>query len=125
MPEHKDIFWFGERYYFDLGNEMLFLNFLHYILPRMEIPQKQFSYNFIPAYTRKVTHYQTVEIIHSIYPKANVIVMNGNGTVLFRLRRSKINPDTKVSTNQIRILNKTLLLKKINYFLNLLILFKN
>ena len=98
MPEHKDIFWFGERYYFDLGNEMLFLNFLHYILPRMEIPQKQFSYNFIPAYTRKVTHYQTVEIIHSIYPKANVIVMNGNGTVLFRLRRSKINPDTKVST---------------------------
>ena len=98
MPENKDTCWFGERYYFDLGNELLFLNFLHYILPRMEIPQEQFSYNFIPAYTRKVTHYQTVEIIHSIFPKANVIVMNGNGTVLFRLRRSKCNPETKVST---------------------------
>jgi hypothetical protein len=97
MPENKCPFWYGEHFYFDLGNEMLFLKYIHYILPRMEIPQEQFSYNFIPAYTRKVTHYQTVEIIHSIFPKANVIVMNGNGTVLFRLRRSLINPDTKVS----------------------------
>jgi hypothetical protein len=89
--------WYGECFHFDLGNEILFLSYLDYILGRMEIPQDRFSYNFVPAYIRKVTHYQTVEIIHSKYPKANVIVMNGKGMTLFRLGKSRVTPDTLVS----------------------------
>jgi hypothetical protein len=97
MTETNRPCWYGDRFYFDLGNEVLFLSYLKYILPRMEINPDVFSYNFVPAYTRKATHYQTVEIIHSKYPKANVIVMNGNGMELFRLRSSIVNPGTKIS----------------------------
>jgi len=97
MTEKNRPTWYGERFHFDLGNEILFLSFLKYVLGHMEIPQDSFSYNFVPAYTRKATHYQAVEIIHGLYPKANVIVMNGNGMTLFRLRKSFNTPDTLVS----------------------------
>jgi len=72
MTEKNRRTWYGERFYFDLGNELLLLSFLKYILERIEIPQDSFSYHFVPAYTRKATHYQAVEIIHSLYPTANV-----------------------------------------------------
>ena len=98
MTEKNCPTWYGERSIFDLGNELLFLSYLSYILPRMEIPQDRFSYNFAPAYMRKATHYQTVEIILREYPKANVIVINGNGMVLFRQGRGII-PGTKISKN--------------------------
>jgi hypothetical protein len=97
MTEKNRPTWYGEKFHFDLGNEMLFLSFLDYTLGRMEIPQESFSYNFVPAYTRKATHYQTVEIIHSKYPKANVIVMNGNGMTLFRLGPSRLHPGKFIS----------------------------
>ena len=97
MTEKKRRTWYGEKFSFDLGNEMMFLSFLTYILERMDIPQDSFSYNFIPAYTRKATHYQTVEIIHNKYPNANVIVMNGNGMTLFRLGQSRIHPGKFIS----------------------------
>jgi hypothetical protein len=97
MTEKNRPTWYGEKFHFDLGNEMLFLSFLDYTLGRMEIPQESFSYNFVPAYTRKATHYQTVEIIHSKYPKANVIVMNGNGMTLFRLGQSRLHPGRFIS----------------------------
>jgi hypothetical protein len=97
MTEKNRPTWYGEKFHFDLGNEILFLSFLDYILGRMEIPQDSFSYNFVPAYTRKATHYQTVEIIHSKYPKANVIVMNGNGMTLFRLGQSRLYPGKYIS----------------------------
>ena len=97
MKETNRPCWYGDRFLFDMGNEILFLSYLKYILPRMEINPDVFSYNFVPAYLRKATHYQTVEIIHSLFPKANVIVMNGNGMELFRVRSSIINPGTKIS----------------------------
>jgi hypothetical protein len=97
MTEKNRPTWYDEKYHFDLGNEILFLSFLDYILGRMDIPQDSFSYNFVPAYTRKATHYQTVEIIHSKYPKANVIVMNGNGMTLFRLAQSRLHPGKFIS----------------------------
>lgn len=102
MTEKNRPTWYGEKYHFDLGNEILFLSFLDYILGRMDIPQDSFSYNFVPAYTRKATHYQTVEIIHRKYPKANVIVMNGNGMTLFRLGQSRLHPGKFISK---RIIN--------------------
>ena len=82
--------WYGTKFYFDLGNEMLYLSFIKFILPQLQIAHDQFSYHFVPAYTRKATHYQTVNILLQQYPTANVIVINGNGTELYR---------TRVSTN--------------------------
>lgn len=95
--EHARRVWYDKCFPFDLGNEIMFLSYLNYILGHMEIPQDRFSYNFIPAYMRKVTHYETVEIIHRKFPNANVIVVNGNGMQLFRLRSSALIPDTKSS----------------------------
>ena len=80
--------WFDNRWCFDLGNETLSLGFINHILPIMEIPQNQFSYHFVPAYARKATHYQTVDIILKHYSTANVIVVNGDGIILFRIRES-------------------------------------
>lgn len=77
--------WHGTKSRFSLGNELLFLSYISYILPRMSIAQEGFSYHFIPAYMRKATQYQTVDIILSIFTNANIIVNNGNGTVLYRL----------------------------------------
>ena len=77
--------WYNKMWSFDLGDELLHLSFIDFLLPTLQIPQDRFTYNFIPSYTRKVTHYQSMEIILKHYPTANVIVMNGNGFQLFRL----------------------------------------
>jgi hypothetical protein len=78
--------WYGSKFYFDLGNEMLYLSFIKFILPQLQVAHNQFSYHFIPAYTRLATHYQTVDLLLEQYPTANVIVINGNGTELYRAR---------------------------------------
>ena len=78
--------WYGPKFYFDLGNEMLYLSFIKFILPQLQVAHDQFSYHFVPAYTRKATHYQTVDLLLEQYPTANVIVINGNGTELYRAR---------------------------------------
>jgi hypothetical protein len=84
MTEGNRRLWYGSNYYFDLGNELLLLSFVTYILPLLQIAQTGFSYHFIPAYVRKATHYQIMEIILGLFPDANVIIMNGNGTDLYR-----------------------------------------
>jgi hypothetical protein len=76
--------WYGEKYCFDLGNELLHLSVIKIILPLLNIPQTGFSYHYIPAYTRIATHYYTVSIITRLFPEANVIVINGNGMVCWR-----------------------------------------
>jgi len=82
----KHPLWYGDSWYFDAGNELLLLAFVTFILPQMQILNDCFSYHFIPAYNRKATHYQIVDIILKSFSNANVIVMNGNGIVLFRMR---------------------------------------
>jgi hypothetical protein len=82
--EKNENHWYGSKFPFDLGNEMLYLSFLKYVLPMMNLPQDQYSYNFIPGYMRKVTHYQVVDIIIDHYTDANVIVLNSNGYELYR-----------------------------------------
>ena len=77
--------WYYKNSPFTLGNELSFLSFVDFILPTLSISSEGFSYNFIPAYTRKATHYQTMELIHKHYPLSNVIVINGDGIQLFRL----------------------------------------
>jgi len=78
--------WYQDKYPFDLGNEMLLFGFVNHILSTLQLPANSFSYNFVPAYTRKATHYQVAELIFKHYPTANVIITNGNGCVLYRLR---------------------------------------
>lgn len=88
MNEKNRKDWYGDRWHFDLGNEILHLSFVDTILPTLCIANDAFSYHFVPAYVRKATHYQTMELIIKHYPTANVIVMNSNGFELFRLRSS-------------------------------------
>jgi len=78
--------WYGAKYCFEIGNEILYLGFLNFILPKLHIAHDKFSYNFVPAYLRKSTQYQTIEMILQEYPTANVIVINGNGKELYRSR---------------------------------------
>ena len=85
MLEEKSKDFFGYEYYFNHGNEIILFGHLDYILPKIEIDPNTFSYHFVPAYIRLVTHYNFVEIILKHYPTANVIVDNGNGTELYRL----------------------------------------
>lgn len=80
--------WYGVKTCFEIGNEILYLAFLKFILPQLNIEQNEFSYNFVPAYLRKVTHYQAIDMILQQYPNANVVVMNGNGMELYRASTS-------------------------------------
>ena len=77
--------WYHKNSPFSLGDELTLLSFVDYILPTLTISCESFSYNFIPAYTRRVTHYQIMELIHKYYSASNVIVINGDGIQLFRL----------------------------------------
>jgi len=78
--------WQGPNYYFDLGDEIKYLHSLKSTLPLLKLDANTFSYNFIPSYKRKITQYEIKNIIHNVYPTANVIIMNGNetGITLFR-----------------------------------------
>ena len=79
--------WFGSKYPFNFGNELLLLNYFENIaLPKLSeiVSDNEFSYHFVPAYMRKVTHYHITDILLNRFPTSNVIVINGNGTVLFR-----------------------------------------
>jgi hypothetical protein len=93
--EQPPKYWFGNNWCFDFGNERLQLGFLNHVLPLLRINPNQFSYHFAPAFARKATQYQSMEIILSHYPTANVIVLNGNGYEMFRSRFGRI---TKVVT---------------------------
>lgn len=82
--EHDTIkFWYGEKFPFNFGNELLYFTFLEHVLPNLTISGK-FSYHFVPSYARKITHYQSANIILKYYNDANVIVINGNGIQLFK-----------------------------------------
>lgn len=76
--------WYDASFPFDLGNELLYLSFIKHVLDKINISQNSYSYNFVPAYTRKATHYQTAEILLDHFENANVIIMNGNGIELYR-----------------------------------------
>ena len=83
---HKTLF--GEKWRFDLGNELLLLSTIYQILTRMRISADSFSYHFVPGYGRKATHYEIVDLLLKICPNANIISVNGNGFELYRIRAS-------------------------------------
>lgn len=108
--------WFGTRSHFNIGNEILFLSFIKYILPILNISNDTFSYNFMPAYNRKVTHYECMELILKQYSNANVIIMNGKGQQLYRLNQStgrsyKITDNVEIKQNAYLASEKNALLE--------------
>ena len=122
--------WFGNSWHFDLGNELLLFAFFNHVLPTLQILPDQFSYHFAPAYTRKVTHYKCMELILEHYPTANVIVMNGNGSELFRCHDEKymkiksgedIRQVTRTMTNEIAMKKELELLNEPSYMVQQLI----
>lgn len=87
MTERSNISLYRNSY-FDFGDEILLLSYISLIIPRMKILPDSFSYHFVPAYTRKATHHETVEILLKYCPTANVAVSNGDGYELYRNRVS-------------------------------------
>ena len=122
MTEKNRRTWYNNRWHFNLGNELLMLSFIEYILPRLSIDANSFSYHFVPAYIRKATHYKTADLILKHYPTANVIIMNSNGFQLCRWRSmtnqtyiDKSSDDIRNKVN--RICDEAKLKKKLNALL--------
>jgi hypothetical protein len=101
MNERNKNIWYGKNWHFDLGNETLLLSYISQIVPRMRISADTFSYHFIPAYTRKATHYEIVDILLNNCPTANVISVNGNGFELYRNRLCENKSYRVTSGNQL------------------------
>ena len=97
--------WYKEDFPFNLGNELLLLSFISILLPKIEISSNSYSYHFIPAYIRKATHYQIVEIILKNFSTANVITINGNGYELYRMNNLTNTSYQVNSSNKIHELN--------------------
>ena len=82
----KDVKW-GQPGVFDIGNEVKLLSHTGYTLEMLKgtaIKDDEFSLNFVPGFCRKLTHYMIMEMILKIYPRALVVLINGDGTQLFR-----------------------------------------
>ena len=91
--------WYGKKYIFAHGDEQLYLTYIAYILNTIKghyINDNIFSYNFIPAYTRKLTHYAAMETILAIYKTAIVIIINGDGTKGYLLESFTNKPQEEV-----------------------------
>tara|TARA_B100000902_G_scaffold376702_1_gene408106 strand:+ start:224 stop:1675 length:1452 start_codon:yes stop_codon:yes gene_type:complete len=80
--------WYSSDYPFDIGNEIKMISFTRHTLLSMngkDIHNDRFSYNFVPGFVRKLTHYSIMESVLKIYSRALVIIINGDGTQLFHM----------------------------------------
>lgn len=76
---------------FSIGDEVELLSHIETALKGMfnsSIYNGEFSYNFVPGFCRKLTHYAIMNTILNIYTRALVIIINGNGSCLFRVDES-------------------------------------
>ena len=87
-----EIHWYGTGSSgapFSLGDEVEFLSHTGYTMRQLKksgrIKCEEFSYNFVPAFQRKLTHYAIMEEIIKTFPTALVVIINGDGTKLYRL----------------------------------------
>jgi hypothetical protein len=87
--------YYGESYLFTLGNEIKFLSWINYMLTYLKenkiISNNVFSYNFIPGFIRKITHITIMTYILNIFDKANVLIINGDGSILYNKKNNKLN----------------------------------
>jgi hypothetical protein len=89
---HSNTFekFYGSKSKFNFGNEISLFKYVNMVLPTLNIKQDEFSYNFVPAYHRKVTHIETAHIILNHYPNSNIIIINGDGIQLCRGINNKL-----------------------------------
>ena len=86
VQQGKSELWYGlsKSPVFDFGNEQGLLSFtkdtLEALKEKRKIKDNEFSYNFIPGYKRKLTHYAIMDQTLTIYPNAIVIIINGFGS---------------------------------------------
>lgn len=80
--------YWGQPGVFDIGNEVQLLTHVNETLMKLKsdksIEDNKFTYNFIPGFCRKLTHYAIMEYILEIYPSALVLIINGDGTLLYK-----------------------------------------
>lgn len=95
--------WYSTSWPFDIGDEIKMLSFTRHtlqILNGKEINNDKFSFNFIPGFVRKLTHYYIMENVLKIYSKAIVIIINGDGTQLFLMNDSVLTGESIPSLNE-------------------------
>ncbi len=84
-------FWYGTNSKsppFSIGDEVELLMHTINTLSEMKgrrIHDDKFSYNFVPGFCRKLTHYAIMDLILKFYPTALVIIINGDGSRLYRI----------------------------------------
>ena len=100
--------WYRNKYPFFIGNEHRLLSFYSHCLDHIEIPNNKWSYNFMPAYWRKATHYMVKNIILKKIKNATVIVFNGDSKLsLFR------NDCTPIIEHELKDLEPSVQIEKI------------
>lgn len=95
--------WYTSGSPFDIGDEIKMLSFTRHTLLNLkdkEIHNDKFSYNFVPGFVRKLTHYSIMENVLEIYPRALVIIINGDGTRLFHSNDSILTGESIPSLNE-------------------------
>ena len=97
IKEGGKIFWYGTNSIsapFSLGDEVELISYTKYTLSLLrdndKIKDNEFSYNFVPGFCRKLTHYAIMENILDIFPTSLVIIINGDGSRLFRMESDNI-----------------------------------
>lgn len=92
VREGKPEYWYGtgsKPAPFSLGDEVSLLSHTRFTLRGLKecgrISDDKFSYNFVPGFCRKLTHYAVMEMILGTYPTALVIIINGEGSRFFRM----------------------------------------
>lgn len=97
VRQGKHEFWYGTNSKpapFALGDEVELISHTDYTLRVLKkggrIQEDQYSYNFVPGFCRKLTHYAIMEKVLDIYPTALVVIINGEGSRLFRMESDGI-----------------------------------
>lgn len=87
IPEKEKKWLTSETNIFSLGDEQSFLTYIKHILTYSKnknyISNNKYSYNFIPAYKRKITHFGVMFQILEIFNNALVFMFNGDGSYYY------------------------------------------
>jgi hypothetical protein len=89
--------WYTVGAPFGMGNELFFLTYVDLQLRKLRddgfIKNEEFSYNFLPGYTRRLCHLMIKDLILQSFPNANIIIINATGFNLYTNKGSAVNYD--------------------------------
>lgn len=81
QSEKKKIWYSKKKTYFSLGREHEYLCFIKctllYLISKNYVKNNSFSYNFLPGYIRRVTHYGILDLVLTYLHNGLVIIFNG------------------------------------------------